>query len=166
MEYLPIIISALIPMILGYFWYSPKGLGTIWMKEAGMTKEKVNSTNMIVILLLAFVFALIAAFILKGFSTHDSMIKGALYYVTDGTMEPDEGTKAADWLSYYQTELADDNHRFSHGAAHGLIFGFLLLPIIGTIALYESKTWKYILIHWAYWLISFVIMGGVLAAWQ
>ena len=166
MEYLPVLVAAFIPMVLGFIWYNPKFLGSIWMKEAEMTEQKMKGANMPMIFGLSFVFALMAAFILKGFSTHDSMVQGALYYITEGTMEPEEGSEAAEWYSYYQTTLAEDNHIFKHGAAHGLIFGFLLLPIIGTTAIYERKSWKYILIHWGYWAISFVLMGGLLAGWQ
>jgi hypothetical protein len=56
---------------------------------------------------------------------------------------------------------------FKHGALHGFISAFLMvLPVIGTNALFERKGFKYIAINVGFWIINFTIMGGIICAWQ
>ena len=58
-------------------------------------------------------------------------------------------------------------HTFKHGAFHGLLMSlFIVLPTLGTNALYEQKGWKYIMINVGYWAVSFAIMGGILNIWR
>lgn len=55
---------------------------------------------------------------------------------------------------------------FKHGAFHGVLTGLLLLlPIIGTIALYERKSIKYVLLTVGYWTLCFAAMGGIINVW-
>jgi hypothetical protein len=53
---------------------------------------------------------------------------------------------------------------FGHGAFHGaLIALFVGIPILCTNALYEQRSWKYMLINAGYWLITLAVMGGILS---
>jgi hypothetical protein len=61
-----------------------------------------------------------------------------------------------------------DNHganfrSFKHGALHGTLTGFFLaLPIVATGAMFEQRSWKYIAISAGYWIITFMLMGGLI----
>ena len=67
-----------------------------------------------------------------------------------------------DFMSKYGSEF----RTFKHGAFHGLLCGiFLFLPVLGTNALFERRSWKYILLNVGYWTISAMIMGGIISAW-
>lgn len=56
---------------------------------------------------------------------------------------------------------------FKHGALHGFMAGlFLALPVIGTNALYERKSFKYTLVTGGFWIVCFMIMGGIVCAWK
>ena len=110
---------------------------------------------------------MILTFVISALSVHDNMVQGSLYYATDGTMEPAEGSDDANWLAYYQENLAPDNYNFAHGSFHGGFFALLFfLPIIGNIALYEQKGWKYVAINVGYWVLCAALMGGILGAWR
>jgi hypothetical protein len=55
---------------------------------------------------------------------------------------------------------------FKHGALHGFITSlFIILPAIGTSALFEQKSWKYVAVHVGYWAICMALMGGVICAY-
>jgi hypothetical protein len=55
---------------------------------------------------------------------------------------------------------------FKHGALHGFITGMLFLfPVLAINALFERKSWKYIIINSAYWLLCVTIMGGIVCGW-
>ena len=54
---------------------------------------------------------------------------------------------------------------FQHGAFHGLVLTiFIAMPILMTNGLFELKNLKNIFINIGYWLITLVLMGGVLDA--
>lgn len=166
-NFIAVIVAALIPTIMGFIWYHEKLFGKAWAAGAGMTEEKMKSGNMGMIFGLALLFSLILSFSLNFHAVHDAQVAGAMYYATDGTMEPEPGSELAQWYEYFETNLAPANHVFSHGVAHGLLIGLLtLFPIIVTNGLFERRGWKYILINGGYWIICLVLMGGILAAWR
>lgn len=168
MNFVAIIVAALIPMIIGFIWYHPKVFGNTWMQVAGMTEEKVKTGNMALIFGLSFLLSLMLAVAINAIAYHDSFVAGALYYVTDGTMNPDPASEAGRWLEYYKTNLAASNQTFKHGAFHGFFIGGLMiaLPIMATNALFERKSFKYVAVNVGYWLVTLTLMGGLLAAWQ
>lgn len=168
MNFIAIAVAALVPMALGFIWYHPKVLGTLWMRESGMTEEKAKQGNMFVKLGLSLLFSFMIAFVLNSLVVHDTFIEGATYYKTNKTMKPEAGTELAQWMDYYKTNLAADNHTFKHGAFHAffLIGVFLFLPVFASNAIFESKSWKYVLVNVGYWMLSVTLMGGIIACWR
>ena len=54
---------------------------------------------------------------------------------------------------------------FRHGAFHGLEIGLLVaMPLMVTNALFERKRFKYMAINLGYWIITLMLMGGVIDA--
>ena len=52
---------------------------------------------------------------------------------------------------------------FRHGAFHGAAMALMLAaPIMVTNALFEQKSLRYMLYNIGYWLVSLVLMGGIL----
>lgn len=164
---LAILVAALIPLVLGFVWYHPKVFGSAWMRSTGISMEDTKGMNMGLTFFLSFVFAFIIAFEMNVLAVHDAFVQGALFYETNGTMQPAPGSEAALWLEQYTTKYAASNHTFQHGMFHAMAAGLLLLlPVIGTNALYERRGWKYILIVAGYWVISLALMGGLIAVWR
>lgn len=58
----------------------------------------------------------------------------------------------------------DENYPpFLHGAFHaGKTALFLVVPALVTNALFEQKSWTYILINAGYWLVGLALAGGVI----
>jgi hypothetical protein len=150
--------AALSTLVVGFIWYNPKVFGTIWMKESGMTEEKMKGANMILIFGTSVIYAFFIAFILQMLTIHQF---GALGMI---------GGNVADASPSYVAFMADYGNAFrsfGHGALHGFMAGlFLALPIIGTNALYERRSWKYTLITGGFWIVCFMIMGGIICAWK
>jgi len=62
---------------------------------------------------------------------------------------------APNWSSNYRT--------FGHGAVHGMFTGlFVALPILATNAMFERKGFKYIAVNTGYWIITLILMGGII----
>jgi hypothetical protein len=63
--------------------------------------------------------------------------------------------------------LADPKTTAIWGATAGFLAGFGWVTLgIATIALFERRSWKYVLINSGYMIVSFTIMGLILGAWR
>lgn len=155
-NFLAILVAALVPMVLGFLWYGPVLFQNAWMKESGMTEEKMKSGNMAVIFGVSFLMAIVIAFFTNFLVIHETGVFG----MTEGQMEG-ETVKAfmAEWAGRYRS--------FGHGALHGGMAGVMfVLPIIAIIGLFERKSWKLIFINAGYWIVVLAIMGSIISGWK
>lgn len=153
--------TALIPLIIGFIWYSKALFGNAWMAASGMTEEKASSGNMFLIFGLTYVLSLLLSFAMMQWGIHQFSTQG-LFATQPGFPE---GT--GEYYEYFQQFLAKYGglHRtFGHGAVHGIIATIVLaLPFIAINALFERKGWRYILIHTGYWLVCLTLMTGLIS---
>jgi len=159
MEQLPINpiaipIAAIAALVVGFVWYNPKVFGIAWMRESGMTEEKMKSGNMAKIFVFTFLFAVLLAVQLMQMTNHQW---GALGMVGG---EP-ETAKAS--FEAFMADYGNVFRTYKHGALHGMLAGiFVALPIIGINALFERKSAKYIFISAGYWIVTLAVMGAIL----
>ncbi len=157
-NFLALLLAALSTLVVGFIWYNPKVFGNIWMKEAGLTEEDMKGANMVKIFGLSIVYAFLISFILQMLTIHQF---GALGMVGgDPTIaKPSYAAFMADYGTAFRT--------FKHGALHGFMTAlFLVFPLIGTGALYERKSFKYVMVTSGFWLVCFTIMGGIICMMQ
>ena len=153
-----IFLASLVPMLIGFIWYNPKVFGNIWMKESGMTMEKAKSMNMAKMMGLTYLFSLMIAFMLPTLVIHQA----GMYSMIMGDTTPE--TKS--WLDAAVAKYGTNFRTFKHGMLHGFLSGlFIGLPLIGTSAVYEGRSGKYIWIASGFWMISMMIMGGIICQW-
>ncbi|MBL0735427.1 DUF1761 domain-containing protein [Flavobacterium sp. GN10] len=149
-------IAAIVTLVTGFIWYSPKVFGTIWMKENNLTQEELRKGNMLKIFGLTYVFSLMITMTLMSLTIHQS---GAIGMVGGPPLmdsaKPSFAAFMADYGMAYRT--------FKHGALHGFMSGlFFAFPLIGINGLFERKSWKYIFIHAGYWILTLTLMGGII----
>ena len=148
-------IAAVAALFIGALWYNPKfGFGMAWMRASGMTEERMKSGNIAIIFGFALLFAAMLSVLLMNFTNHQwgafGMVGG-----DPAVAKPSFEAFMADYGNAFRT--------FKHGALHGTMFGVLgALPIIGTIALFERKSAKYIFINSGYWIVTLAVMGSIL----
>lgn len=153
-----ILVAAVTALVVGFVWYHPKVFGTAWMHEAGLTEDQLKTGNFAKIFGLAILFAFMLGFILEALVVHQA---GALS-LTGG-----DSSKALQSYSDFMTDYGNNFRTFKHGVLHGVIAGiFFALPVIGTSALFERKSAKYIFINSGYWIVTLGIMGGIICAWK
>jgi hypothetical protein len=154
-----ILVAAVAALVIGAIWYNPKiGFGNVWMQASGMTEEKMKGGKIAVIFGLSLVFAALLSVLLMQFTNHQW---GAIGMVGG---DPELAKPSFD---VFMADYGDAFRTFKHGALHGIMFGILgALPIIGTIALFERKSAKYIFVNSGYWILTLAIMGGILCAWH
>ncbi len=157
-NFLAIIVAAVSALVVGFIWYNPKTFGTAWMKAADMTEEKMKGANMAKIFGLALLFAFLLSMALPGIVIHQM---GAISLVggDPSTALPSFNAFMADYSGAFRT--------FKHGVLHGVLAGvFIALPILGTNALFERKSAKYIFINAGYWIVTLGLMGGIICGWK
>jgi hypothetical protein len=166
MNFIAIFVAALVPMILGFIYYHPKVLGGVWMAETGLTEEKMKGGNMALVFSVSFVLSLMLSISVMTNVVHQLGVDGALYYAQK---DPARMAKAEEVKAMFvgTGEYANDGRSIKHGAIHGIIVAlFFMLPILGTNALFERKSFKYILVNAGYWTICLAIMGAIICAWK
>lgn len=157
-NFLALLVAAFSTLVVGFIWYNPKVFGTIWMKESGMTEEKMKGGNMLMIFVVSFIYAFFISFVLQYLTIHQT---GALGMVGG------DASIAKPSYAAFMTDYGMAFRTFKHGALHGFMAGlFLALPVIGTNALYERRSFKYTLVTGGFWIVCFMIMGGIICAWK
>lgn len=157
-NFIALLLSALSTLVVGFIWYSPKVFGNIWMKEAGIREEQMKGSNMILIFGMSIFYAFLISFLLQFLVIHQF---GAIGMIGG------DPSKALPSYQAFMNDYGTVFRTFKHGALHGFMTGlFLALPIIGVGALYERRSWKYVLIAGGYWVISCMLMGGIICAMQ
>ena len=163
-NWLAVVVTALVPMVVGFIYYNPKVMGTAWMKAADMTEEKMEGANMPLIFGVSFVLAFLLALAMNPLVIHQFGVFSIFSSMPDFA---EAGSESAKKLEEFMAAYGSNDRNFGHGAFHGLFYGIMIaLPILGTNALFERKGFKYIGVNGLYWIITFAIMGGIIAAWQ
>lgn len=159
MNFLSPVIAAFTTLLVGFIWYHPSVFGTVWIKEAGLTKEESEKGNMFKIFGLTFVFSIFIGMIMQTITIHQL---GAIGMIGGPT-------KLAEANPSFVAFMADYGPAFrtaKHGALHGFFAGlFFALPMIAINGLFERRSWKYIFIHSGYWIVSLTIIGAIVCAW-
>ncbi|MBL7884231.1 MAG: DUF1761 domain-containing protein [Bacteroidia bacterium] len=161
-NFLVLLIAAVIPMVVGFLWYNPKTLGNAWMQAAEMTEEKIKGANMAKILGLSFLFAFMIAMAEQFMVIHQYHVYSI--FQNDPSMS-DPNSEIGMMLNDFMGKYGNNFRTFKHGAFHGIIGGIMFVfPIIATNALFERKSFKYIFINSGYWTLTLALMGGVICA--
>lgn len=158
-NFLAILLAALVPMVTGFIWYHKNVFGSSWMKEAGMNEEKMKGANMILIFGLSYLLSFLLAFAMQFIVIHQSHLYSVV--MGDPTLT-DPNSELSMLLKNFMEKYGNNFRTFKHGALHGTIAGITVaLPIIGTNALFERKSFKYVAINAGYWILTIALMGGV-----
>lgn len=133
-NYLAVLFAAVANMVVGFIYYHPAVLGKPWMKEKGLTPEKLKKAQkeMGKLYGVSFVVALITAYVLSHVMT-----MSMAYFKYD---ELSTGLTSAFWMW----------------------LGFVM-PVQLTDQIFGGKNWKLFGINTGYQLVALFVMGAVLA---
>lgn len=134
-NYLAVLLAAVVSMVLGFLWYSPILLGKPWMKERGFTPEGLKNAQkgMAKLYGISFVVSLVTAYVLA----HVMALSGAFYHYP----KIQTGLTTGFWVW----------------------LGFMM-PIQVTATIFsDKKNWKLFAIDTGYQLVSILGMGIVIS---
>lgn len=146
-------IAAIIPLIMGMIWYSKALFGKAWMRTNNLREDEMKAGNMALTIFLAYILSFVLCFglapiVIHQFGAHSLVMK-------------DTSQRTIAWLNEVKTTYSNNYRTFKHGALHGTLTAiFIGLPVIGTIALFERRSFKYVAIHVGYWMVAMALAGG------
>jgi Protein of unknown function (DUF1761) len=162
LNWLIILSTGLIPLVVGSVWYNPKVFGTVWMKASGMTEEKAQSGNMPVIFGMTLLLGIILSSMMPSLVIHQ-MHYYSIFMNDAGMMDPNSEISKS--VQAFMDVNGSNFRSFKHGALHGTLAAlFFALPVIGILGLFEGKGRNYILVHTGYWVVTLALMGGLVCA--
>jgi len=158
-NYLICFATALIPLIVGSIWYNPKVFGSVWMRASGVTEAQIQSGNMAFIFGLVYILGILLSFFFTSFAIHQSAVDG-LFLTQPGIVDGSDQVMI-NFVETFHATYGDLHRSFGHGAVHGGLAAVVVaLPVIAINALFERRGGKYIGVHFGYWFITFILMGG------
>jgi len=156
-NFMAILVAALIPLFMGFLWYNPKFFGNVWMRESGLTEDKLKGANMAKIFILSFIFSVMIGMFLQFVTIHQF---GAL-----GMIGGDENLAKPSYTAF-MNDYGKAYRSFGHGALHSFMAGVMFIfPLIAINGMFERKSWMYVFINSGYWIITVTLMGGVICGW-
>ena len=136
-------VATLMPMIIGFIYYHPKVLGGIWMRANGFTLESVGEGPKPIL----WVACLVLSFMLTFWCRVQFMDPHQTSIDFDGNPK--------DWIT------------FQHGVVHGFAYTlFVVLPILGTLAVFEKKSLSWVLVNVGYWLLTLMAICAIVCGWR
>lgn len=161
---LVIAIAALVPMIVGFIWYHPAVFGKAWMKAADMTEEKIKTGNMPLIFGLSFILSLILGLTYPFIQDHWNAFQAIFRPVAEHGMGLDPTSATGVEVKGLIDAYGERYSSFTHGLVHSLSITLLvLLPVMGTNAMFERRSLKYFLVNWTYWGVTIAVMYAIIA---
>jgi hypothetical protein len=164
LNFIVLLLAALIPLLIGALWYSPMLFGNAWMASAGLDAEKLKGASMMKIFGITYIFSFLIAMSLNFIVIHQWHIYSILANETGMT---DPTSEVSQYVKNFMDKYGTNFRTFKHGAFHGTLSGILLIwPNLGINALFERKGFKYIAINSFFWIVCFALMGGVICAFN
>ncbi len=153
-------VAAIVPLFMGFLWYNPNLFGKSWMKECNFTTETIGKPNPM-IFLYSYLLSFLLSFMLSPIVIHQFGFFSVL--MSDPSLT-ESGSELHTYAADFMTKYGSNFRTFKHGALHGTMVGLLIgIPILGTNAMFEKKSFKYVMINGGYWVATLAIMGGIIS---
>ncbi len=158
MNWYVLFIAAAFPLIVGAFWYNQKVFGGALKKLSGQSSDAANAGHSALVYIMTYILGLFLA------SQMMSIVNHQMHIFSIFANDPNAKETGSDMMIFME-KYGKNFRSFGHGVFHGFFSSIIfVLPILGVIALFEKKGWKYIFIHTGYWAFTMMLMGGLIAA--
>ncbi len=80
-NWLALLVGALVPMVLGFIWYHPKLFGTAWMNSLGFKEEDLEGGNMPLIFGLSYVLSCVIAWQIQKYAGYHDVAEQTFVHI-------------------------------------------------------------------------------------
>lgn len=163
LRYWLVLITGIIPLLVGSVYYSKSVAGNAWMSTSGMTEEKAKQVNMLKVFGFTYLLGVLLSFLLSSLVIHQMSISQVFF----GTEFEKAGSPDQALFNSVMERVNGLHRSWKHGIIHGVMVSiFLVLPVISINAMFEQRGWKYTAVHFGYWTITLALIGGILCAYM
>ncbi len=157
LNYIAFFFISFIPLLVAMLWYHPNSpTRKKWNVEGIVNLRQLSLRK----LLLA--FALSVAFV---YGYMNLVIHQLGFYELFFTDIMKGSAEAQQIVDRFLAEYGEKHRHFGHGVLHGLLNAFILpLPIIGFQAILSDKPIQFVWLHFGYWLVMSMLVGGLISA--
>ena len=161
-----VLATSIIPLLIGMLWYSKVLFGNAWMQASGMTIHDSKKINMGKAMGLGLLLGIFMSVCMVIWTIHQFSFFSVLGSTADATALKDPTSSLSIYANDFITKYGQNFRTFKHGALHGFLGSiFLGFPFLGMSAIWEGKSFKYVLIHVGYWAVTLMLMGGIICQW-
>jgi hypothetical protein len=161
-----VLATSVIPVLVGMLWYSKMLFGNAWLKASGMTVDDSQKINMGKAVGLALLLGIFMSTCMLIWTVHQMGFFSVFGSKADQAALGDPTSSLSIYANDFMTKYGQNFRTFKHGALHGFMGSiFLGFPFIGMSAIWERKSFKYVLIHVGFWAVCLMLMGGIICQW-
>ncbi len=155
-----ILLSSLIPCILGFIWFHPRLFGgETWNRLACIGPEqlaKPDGAQQIILSMVLNVFIAFGVYMVTVHQTHVLALTGA-------DMDAMSSGTGLAFITEYGSNFRTLGHGLLHGA--GMCTLLFAVPLLGYVTIFEKKSLKYMIVYTAYWALCLGAMGADISRW-
>lgn len=130
------------------------------MEASGITEEKAKGANLPLIIGFTFVLSFLFAFGTSQLVIHQNHFYSMLINERGFGVE---GSELQNLINGFMAQYGNNFRTYKHRLLDGLLSGMMLfLPMVAVNTLFERKSWNYILINSEYWILSMIMIGGLI----
>jgi hypothetical protein len=157
---------SIIPLLVGFLWYSKFLFGNAWLSAAGLSIEDAQKINMPKVALISIFMGALMATSMMVWTIHQMGFYSIFGDEANQALLKNSSSDLSVYVTDFMSKYGKNFRTFQHGAFHGTIGGlFLALPIITMSSLFERKGFKYIAIHTGFWIVCMALIGGIICQW-
>lgn len=156
LNYLAFFLIAFVPLIIAWFYYHPKSFFVNrWGNDELFNPTKTKFGQLI------FAFILSSAVVYGYINLVIHQMGFYELFFTDIMLGNETSMKVVeDFFDKYRYK----HRHFGHGIFHGLIIAFIFqLPFVSFQTLVAKKDSRFLLLHFVYWLITSIVIGGLIS---
>jgi len=156
LNYLAFFLISFIPLLFGIIWYRPNSFMMKWSGATDIQNPlKLKPAKLLMAFLLS--FTLVYGYI-------NLIIHQMGFYELFFTDIMKGSEEAKQITSEFLAKYGQKHRHFGHGVFHGAINAFVFaLPFIGFYSLLEERKMKNVWLHFSYWLVTSMVIGGLIS---
>ena len=155
LNYLAFFLISFLPLIIAYYWFGNNSVIAKAFKIENGKQLSIGITKII------FLFVLSIGLVYGYMNMIIHQLGFYELFFTDIKLGK---PGAQEVVSEFMDTYGKKHRHFGHGVLHGMINAFLfILPVLTTMIILQHRRMNYLFYHFSYWLVTSMIIGGLIS---
>ena len=157
-----LLLIAFVPLALSKVWYSPLVFGNRLSPKTDASGNPESLNEVLMNGLRLYVYGLFASYLLCMIVIHQFGF--FLLHFNELIVEGLPSTSIEGFSDFYNA-YGPRHRSFGHGVIHGIEAGVMFgLFFLGSLCIFEKRSFKGMLVHFGFFVVSMGVMGGLVCA--